>query len=61
MLDTGILYAYYDRSDSWHQRALRLARSEEGGLAEGYYFVADLPREQYARVGELNLSLKLLP
>jgi predicted nucleic acid-binding protein len=24
------------------------------GLAEGYYFVADLPREQYVRVGEVN-------
>jgi uncharacterized protein len=84
LLDTGILYAYYDRSDAWHQRALRLVRSEEAGLivpspvipevdhllgerlgakargvfyrglAEGYYFVADLPREQYSRVGELN-------
>ncbi len=84
LLDTGIVYAYYDRSDAWHQRALRVVRSEEGGLivpspvvpevdhllgerlgakarfafyrglAEGYYFVADLPREQYARVIELN-------
>lgn len=84
LLDTGIVYAYYDRSDAWHQRALRLLRSEEGGLivpspvipevdhllgerlgakarlvfyrglVEGYYFVADLPREQYARVVELN-------
>ena len=84
LLDTGIVYAYYDRSDAWHQRALRLVRSEEGGLivpspvvpevdhllgerlgakarfafyrglSEGYYFVADLPRERYARVIELN-------
>jgi hypothetical protein len=84
LLDTGILYAYYDRSDDWHRRALQVVRSEEGGLivpapvvpevdhllgrrlgarsrlvfyqglVEGYYFVADLPREQYARVVELN-------
>lgn len=84
LLDTGILYAYYDRSDAWHRRALALVRTEEAslivpspvipevdhllgrrlgpkargvfyrGLAEGYYFVADLPRERYARVDELN-------
>jgi predicted nucleic acid-binding protein len=84
LLDTGILYAYYDRSDSWHERAVRLVRAEESGLivptpvipevdhllgarlgakarsvfyeglAEGCYFLADLPREQYARVAEIN-------
>jgi hypothetical protein len=84
LLDTGILYAYYDRSDVWHKRAVGLLTAEEGGLVvpspvvpevdhllglrlgrkarmifyrgliEGYYFVADLPRESYARVGELN-------
>ena len=84
LLDTGILYAYYDRSDNWHQRAVDIVRAEEGGLivpapvipevdhllgarlgakarmlfyrglTEGYYFVADLPREQYARVVEIN-------
>ena len=84
LLDTGILYAYYDRSDAWHRRAVALVRAEEGGLivpapvvpevdhllgrrlgararlvfykglSEGHYFVADLPREQYARVAELN-------
>ncbi len=32
LLDTGILYAYYDRSDSWHERAVALMRSERGGL-----------------------------
>jgi hypothetical protein len=84
LLDTGILYAYYDRSDAWHRRAFELIQAEEGGLivpapvlpevdflvgrrlgararqvlyrglTEGYYFVADLPRDQYARVAELN-------
>lgn len=84
LLDTGILYAYYDRSDAWHQRSLSLFRAEERGLvvpspvvpevdhllgvrlgararlvfyqglAESHYFVADLPRDAYARVAELN-------
>ncbi len=84
LLDTGILYAYYDSSDGWHARAMKVIRDEEDGLivpapvipevdhllahcigldaclafyrglAEGYYFVADLPREQYGRVLELN-------
>jgi predicted nucleic acid-binding protein len=84
LLDTGILYAYYDRSDAWHKRAVGVLRAEEGGLvvpapvvpevdhllglrlgararhvfyeglADGAYFVADLPRERYARVAELN-------
>jgi predicted nucleic acid-binding protein len=84
LLDTGILYAYYDRSDAWHERSLRLLRSEQRGLvvpapvlpevdhllgvrlgakarfafyeglAEGHYFVADLPRSAYTRVADLN-------
>ena len=32
LLDIGILYAYYDRSDSWHQRAASLIQHEAGGL-----------------------------
>src|SRR4026208_307334 len=32
LLDTGILYAYYDRSDSWHKRAVSVIRAEAGGL-----------------------------
>ena len=84
LLDTGILYAYYDRRDAWHERSVDIARRDEGqlivpapvipevdhllgrrlgpdarlvfyrGLAEGYYFVADLPRDGYARVADLN-------
>ena len=84
LLDTGIVYAYYDRSDRWHARARALIESEHRGLilpapvipeadyllghrlgsesrltfyqgiVEGYYLVADLPREGYARVAELN-------
>jgi len=84
LLDTGILYAYYDRSDSWHKRTVELLRSEEGqlvlpapvvpeadfligkrlgakarrtllrGIADGFYFVADLPRDLYARTLEID-------
>lgn len=32
LLDTGILYAYYDRSDAWHRRAVGVLRAEDGGL-----------------------------
>lgn len=32
LIDTGILYAYYDRSDSWHKRTLKLFQTEQGGL-----------------------------
>jgi predicted nucleic acid-binding protein len=32
LLDTGILYAYYDRSDAWHERARTLIQGEQRGL-----------------------------
>jgi predicted nucleic acid-binding protein len=32
LLDTGVLYAYYDRSDRWHTAAAALIRQEAGGL-----------------------------
>jgi predicted nucleic acid-binding protein len=32
LLDTGVLYAYYDRSDAWHARAKKLIATEQGGL-----------------------------
>jgi predicted nucleic acid-binding protein len=84
LLDTGIVYAYYDRSDDWHARARKFIHSQEHGLVlpspvipeidhllghrlgrrsrqvfysgivDGYYLVADLPRQAYARVAELN-------
>ncbi len=84
LLDTGILYAYYDRRDAWHERALKIVRREQGqlvvpapvipevdhllahrlgvkarysffqGLTGGHFLVADLPREKYSRVVELN-------
>jgi predicted nucleic acid-binding protein len=84
LLDTGIVYAYYDRSDGWHDRARALVEREQRGLilpgpvipevdhllgqrlgvrsrltfytgiVEGYYYVAELPRESYGRIAELN-------
>ena len=84
LLDTGIVYAYYDRSDRWHARARTLVREAQPGLilpapvvpevdhllghrlgatsrltfyagiVEGYYLVADLPKDAYARVADLN-------
>lgn len=32
LLDTGILYAYYDRSDLWHAAAVELVAGEPGEL-----------------------------
>jgi uncharacterized protein len=32
LLDTGIVYAYYDRSDGWHDRARTLMLGEQRGL-----------------------------
>lgn len=88
LLDTGVLYAYYDRRDDWHTRSRELIEAEAGGLivpapvipevdhllgrrlgseaqalfyrglAEGAFFVADLPQDSYARVLELNKKYK---
>lgn len=32
LLDTGIVYAYYDRSDRWHERARHVVQGERRGL-----------------------------
>jgi predicted nucleic acid-binding protein len=32
LVDTGILYAYYDRSDAWHVRARVLLQGKERGF-----------------------------
>ena len=84
LLDTGIVYAYYDRSDDWHARARALLRAEPHGLilpapvipeidhllgsrlgdssrlafysgiTGGHFLVADLPRQAYGRVADIN-------
>jgi predicted nucleic acid-binding protein len=90
LLDTGIVYAYYDRSDRWHARARALIQQEARGLilpapvipevdyllgqrlgsrsrralyqgvSEGHYFVADLPRQAYARVAAIDAQFAAL-
>jgi hypothetical protein len=90
LLDSGIVYAYYDRSDHWHDRARALVAGEQRGLilpapvipevdhllgarlgaasrlafysgiVEGYYLVADLPKEAYGRVADLNRRFEAL-
>jgi uncharacterized protein len=32
LLDTGVLYAYYDRRELWHPSSRKLIESEAGGL-----------------------------
>jgi len=32
LLDTGILYAYYDRADQWHSAAVEVVAGHPGGL-----------------------------
>jgi len=84
LLDTGILYAFYDRDDSWYKRSRALFEAEKHalivpapvipevdqllgarlgsaaqlafyeGLSSGHYFIADLPRDKYPRVMDLN-------
>jgi hypothetical protein len=51
LLDTGILYAYYDRSDAWHKRALGLVRSEEGGLVVPAPVVPEVDHLLGVRIG----------
>ena len=51
LLDTGILYAYYDRSDSWHARALGLVRSEAGGLIVPAPVIPEVDHLLGARLG----------
>jgi predicted nucleic acid-binding protein len=90
LLDTGVVYAYYDRSDAWHERARMLIQGEQRGLilpapvipevdhllrhrlgpdsrypfyagiVDGYYLIADLPRDAYARVADLNQRFESL-
>lgn len=85
IVDTGIVYAYYDRGDAWHARAKEVMAGGAGaglllpspilpevdhllrhrlgveacrmlyaGLLDGSYVIADVPRDQYARIAELN-------
>lgn len=84
LLDTGVLYAYYDQKDLWHSASRKLMEGGSWplivpapvipevdyllgermgtkaqtrfyeGLTDGSFFVAELSRESYPRVLELN-------
>jgi predicted nucleic acid-binding protein len=84
ILDTGIVFAYYDRSDSWHSRARSALKGRERtlilpapvipeidhllgrrlgaasrqvfyqGIVEGHYYVADVPRQAYRRIADID-------
>ena len=88
ILDTGVVYASYDRRDRWHRGSVELLKREPGelivpaavipevdhllrrrlgseaqllfyrGLSDGAYYVADLPREGYSRVLEINTRFR---
>jgi predicted nucleic acid-binding protein len=61
LLDSGILYAFYDRRDAWHVAAVDLIRREQGGsFIENRYILAGLPPEGYLRVYELNRKYRNL-
>jgi predicted nucleic acid-binding protein len=52
LLDTGILYAYYDRSDSWHNGALDLFKQERGSLIIPAPVIAEVDYFLSQRVGQ---------
>ena len=51
LLDSGILYAYYDRSDRWHAAAGELISSEVGALLLPVPVVAEVDHLLGVRLG----------
>lgn len=51
LLDTGIVYAYYDRSDRWHAVSIDLLRSELGALMLPAPVVAEVDHLLGVRLG----------
>ncbi len=51
LVDTGILYAYYDRSDRWHEAASALLEAELGGLLVPAPVVPEVDHLLGARLG----------
>jgi len=51
LLDSGILYAYYDRSDRWHAAAGELITSEVGALLLPTPVVAEVDHLLGVRLG----------
>jgi uncharacterized protein len=52
LLDTGIVYAYYDRSDDWHARARTLVRTEANGLILPAPVIPEIDHLLGARLGD---------
>ena len=52
LLDTGIVYAYYDRSDAWHARARTLVTSQSRGLILPAPVIPEVDHLLGARLGE---------
>jgi uncharacterized protein len=51
LLDTGALYAYYDRSDRWHAKMVALLRAEARGLIVPAPVVPEVDHLLGARLG----------
>lgn len=51
LVDTGVLYAYYDRSDRWHAAARALLEREAGGLLVAAPVVPEADHLLGARLG----------
>ena len=51
LVDTGILYAYYDRNDAWHTRARALIRRNAGALMVPAVVIPEVDHLLGARLG----------
>ena len=51
VLDTGILYAYYDRADRWHPAAVELVAGHAGGLVVPAPVIPEVDHFLGARLG----------
>lgn len=52
LLDTGLLYAYYDRRDAWHEAALALFEREQDGLIVPAPVIAEVDHFLGQRAGQ---------
>lgn len=57
LLDTGILYAYYDRRDAWHERSRELIRSEPGDLIVPSPVIPEVDHLLGHRLGDKSQTL----
>jgi hypothetical protein len=57
LLDTGIVYAYYDRSDDWHTRARDLIVSAQRGLVLPAPAIPEIDHLLRYRIGDAACRL----